>query len=167
MRLFIAIKFNSEIKTALLSMQEQLKRANICGNYTKPENLHLTLAFIGEYGDPDYVMETLEPVRFRPFELALDGVGSFGRLWWAGLSASVELHNTAAQIRHFLADANIPFDRKKFSPHITLIREPSKPAMPAIEVPAASMTAEEISLMRSERGRNGMIYTGLGTIRHI
>ncbi len=164
MRLFIAIKFNNEIRSALLSMQEQLKRTNIRGNYTKPENLHLTLAFIGEYGDPDYVLETLEKVRFKPFELALDGVGSFGRLWWAGLTASVELHNTAAQIRHFLADADIPFDRKKFSPHITLIREPSKPTMPAIEVPAASMTVEEISLMRSERGRNGMIYTETGTI---
>ena len=165
MRLFIAIQFNLEIKTALLSMQEKLKSANIRGNYTKPENLHLTLAFIGEYGDPDYVLETLEQVRFKPFELSPDGVGSFGKLWWAGLSASVELHNTAAQIWHLLADADIPFDRKKFSPHITLIREPSKPTMPAIEVPAASMVVNEISLMRSERGRNGMIYTEIGTIR--
>ncbi len=167
MRLFIAIKFSSEIKSALLSVQEQLKNANIRGNYTKPENLHLTLAFIGEYGDPDYVLETLEQVRFKPFELALDSVGSFGKLWWTGLSRSVGLHNTAAQIRHFLADADIPFDKKKFSPHITLIREPSKPAMPAIEVPAASMTVTEISLMRSERGRNGMIYTEIGTVHNI
>ena len=167
MRLFIAIKLNHEIRSALLSLQEQLKRANIRGNYTKPENLHLTLAFIGEYGDPDYVLETLEQVIFKPFELALDGVGSFGRLWWAGLSASVELHNTAAQIRHFLADADIPFDKKKFSPHITLIREPGKPTMPAIEVPNASMTVTEISLMRSERGRNGMIYTEIGTIHSL
>lgn len=167
MRLFIAIKFDDNIKNALLSMQEQLKRADIRGNYTKPENLHLTLAFIGEYGDPDYVLETLEQVRFKPFELSLDGVGSFGRLWWAGLSASVELHNTAAQIRHFLADADIPFDKKKFSPHITLIREPSKPTMPAIEVPDASMTVTEISLMRSERGRNGMIYTEVGTVHSL
>ena len=167
MRLFIAIKFNPEIKSALLSMQEQLKSANIRGNYTKPENLHLTLAFIGEYGDPDYILETLEQVRFKPFELSLDGVGSFGKLWWAGLSASVELHNIAAQIRHFLADADIPFDKKKFSPHITLIREPSKPAMPAIEVPAASMTVTEISLMRSERGMDGMIYTGIGMIHSL
>ena len=167
MRLFIAIKFNNEIKNALLSMQEQLRRANIRGNYTKPENLHLTLAFIGEYGDPDFVLETLEQVRFKPFELSLDGVGSFGRLWWAGLAASVELHNTAAQVRHFLADADIPFDRKKFSPHITLIREPSKPTMPTTEVLAASMTVKEISLMRSERGRNGMIYTETGTVRNI
>lgn len=166
MRLFIAIKFNDEIKNALLSMQEQLKSANIRGNYTKPENLHLTLAFIGEYSDPGYVTETLEQVRFKPFELKLDGIGSFGRLWWAGLSASVELHNTAAQIRHFLADADIPFDKKKFSPHITLIREPNKPAMPAIEVPDASMTVGEIALMRSERGRSGMIYTEIGKITH-
>lgn len=88
MRLFIEIKFNPEIKTALLSMQEQLKHANNHGNYTKSENLHLTLAFIGEYGDPDYVLETLEQVRLTPFGLSPDGVGSFGKLWCAGLSAS-------------------------------------------------------------------------------
>ena len=164
MRLFIAIKFNDEIKNALISMQEQLKRANIRGNYTKPENLHLTLAFIGEYGDPGRVLDTLEQVRFRSFELSLSGVGSFGKLWWAGLSASVELHNAAAQIRHLLADADIPFDKKKFSPHITLIREPTKPALPATEVPDAKMTVTEIALMRSERGRNGMIYTEVGTV---
>lgn len=147
-------------------MQEQLKSANIRGNYTKPENLHLTLAFIGEYSDPGYVTETLEQVRFKLFELKLNGIGSFGRLWWAGLYASVELHNIAAQIRHFLADADIPFDRKKFSPHITLIREPNKPALPAIEIPDASMTVGEIALMRSERGRSGMIYTEIGKITH-
>ena len=147
-------------------MQEQLKSANIRGNYTKPENLHLTLAFIGEYSDPGYVTETLEHVRFKPFELKLNGIGSFGRLWWAGLSASVELHNTAAQIRHVLADADIPFDKKKFSPHITLIREPNKPVLPAIEIPDATMTVGEIALMRSERGRSGMIYTEIGKITH-
>ncbi|MBQ3841987.1 MAG: RNA 2',3'-cyclic phosphodiesterase [Ruminiclostridium sp.] len=165
MRLFIAIKFNSAINSALLSIQEQMKRGNIGGKYSKPENLHLTLAFVGEYGTPDYVLETLEQVRFRPFELALGGVGSFGsRTWWAGITAPDELHSTAAQIRHYLAEADIPFDRRKFSPHITLIREPSKPAMPEIVIPDARMTVEEFSLFRSDRGKIGMNYTELGTI---
>ena len=34
--------------------------------------------------------------------------------------------------------------------------------MPGVTVPEVSMTAERVSLMRSERGKNGMIYTELG-----
>ena len=164
MRLFIAINFNEEMKNALLTIEEQLRQNSVRGRYTKPENLHLTLAFIGEYGDPDYVLDTLAMVRFRPFELRLDRLGDFGRLWWAGISAPEQLPNCASQIRHYLADAGIPFDRKKFSPHITLIREPDKPAIPAVTIPDAAMTVGEISLMRSDQGKRGMIYTEIGSI---
>ena len=86
---------------------------------------------------------------------------------WLDILAPLQICRLGMIIGRILADADIPFDRKKFSPHITLIREPSKPAMPAIEVPEASMTVTEIALMRSERGRNGMIYTEIGTIKSI
>ncbi len=164
MRLFIAINFDDKMKNALLSIQEQLKQNNVHGNYTKPENLHLTLAFIGEYGDPDYVLDTLSMLHFKPFEMRLDRPGNFGRLWWAGISAPEQLPNCASQIRHYLADANIPFDRKKFSPHITLVREPDKSAIPEITIPDAGMTVGEISLIRSDKGKRGMIYTEIGVI---
>ena len=162
MRLFIAINFDDEMKNALLSIQEQLKQNNVHGNYTKPENLHLTLAFIGEYSDSDYVLETLSPVQFKPFEIRLSKPGNFGRLWWAGISAPEQLTNCASQIRHYLADANIPFDRKRFSPHITLVREPDKSALPEIVIPDAVMTVREISLKRSDKGKHGMNYTEIG-----
>ena len=60
-----------------------------------------------------------------------------------------------------LAEGEIPFDRKRFSPHITLIRKASKAAS-GIVLPPAAMTVERLSLMRSDRGRNGMIYTEIG-----
>ena len=164
MRLFTAVNFSGEIKNALLGIQEQFRENDIRGRYTKPENLHLTLAFIGEYSDPDYVLDTLAQVRFTPFELRIDKLGSFGQLWWAGLSRSNELQNLAAQIRHYLAEADIPFDRKKFSPHITLIREPEKTTFPEITLPDAAETVREVSLMRSDRGKRGMIYTDIGSI---
>ena len=164
MRLFAAINLNDDIKNALISVQEQMKQRNIRGNYTKPANLHLTLAFIGEYGDPDNVIEALEQVRFRPFEMKPEGIGSFGSLWWAGLSAPEELSLCASRTRRCLADAGIPFDRKKFLPHITLIREPNEIKIPPIAVPDAVMTVNRISLMRSDRGKGGMIYTEIGTV---
>lgn len=164
MRLFIAVSFTPEMKDALRSVQEQLKKQGIRGNYTAAENLHLTLAFIGEQDDPDRVLEVMSGLSFRPFELKLRGLGSFGRLWWAGLSADSELTRSTAALRHLLSEADIPFDRKKFRPHITLIREPDKDRLPEVTIPRAAMTVDRISLMRSDRGKRGMIYTELGSI---
>ena len=91
-----------------------------------------------------------------------------------GRDAGDELKILAKHLRHALADAGIPFDRKKFSPHITLVRKPTvrngaaeagaKPAIPEevlADLPRASMLVDHISLMRSERGKHGMIYTEL------
>ncbi len=159
MRLFIAIASDKEIETALISMQDSLRRQGMRGNFTRPESLHLTLAFIGDYDDPDYVLDTMQSVPFRPFTLSLDGYGNFGDLWWAGIKKSDALMSYVRRLRHALADAGIPFDRKKFSPHITLVRKASFIVRPALAVPATQMTASRISLFRSDRGKNGMIYT--------
>ncbi|SDB50825.1 2'-5' RNA ligase [Ruminococcaceae bacterium FB2012] len=164
MRLFVSVELTEQLREALGSVREQLRKSGVSGNWSPRENLHLTLAFIGEHSDPDSVLKALEKVRFRPFELRLEGIGSFGRLWWAGLSESRELKNLSAQVRHFLAEEGIPFDRKAFSPHITLVREPDRQRIPQVTVPAASMTVNSFSLMRSDRGKRGMIYTELGSI---
>ncbi len=164
MRLFIAVNFNDDIKGALASIQEQLKKSNVHGRYTAYENLHLTLAFIGEYGDPNAVLDALAGVKFKPFNLRLDGMGSFGSVWWAGIDADDELKRCASQVRHALAQAGIGFDKKRFSPHITLVREPGVQVIPSVEIPNVQMTVREISLMLSERGKRSMIYTELGTV---
>ncbi|MBR6444724.1 MAG: RNA 2',3'-cyclic phosphodiesterase, partial [Firmicutes bacterium] len=67
---------------------------------------------------------------------------------------------------HRLADAGIPFDRKKFTPHITLIRRAKQVSKPSPRSRAAAggtaeMTVDHISLMRSDRGKTGMVYTEL------
>ena len=160
MRLFIAINFDDSIKNALAEMQESMRRQGIRGNYTRMENLHLTLAFIGEYGDPDAVNEVLTSVPLEPFHLTLQGYGSFRNLYWAGLEDSDKLSAYVKRLRHALAEHRIPFDRK-YSPHITLVRQaPAEP--PRLRVPSASMEVRRISLMRSERGKNGMVYTEIG-----
>ena len=163
MRLFIAIELDEEMRDALTQVQAYLRRRRVEGNYTKPENLHLTLAFIGEYNDPDEVLETLRRVPFAPFSIRLEGFGCFGDLYWCGLAGEAALDAYVRRLRHALADAGLPFDRKRFSPHITLIRRARFDRLPAAEVPEAAMTVERVSLMRSDRGGSGMIYTQLGT----
>lgn len=131
------------------------------GKENGKENMHLTLAFIGDYPDPQPVLDALSDVEFTPFDISLDGIGSFGDLWWAGINESVPLESVARRVRRALADHDIPFDKKRFSPHITLIRKATN-NMPGVQVHPKGMTVEEIALMRSDRGRNGMIYTEVG-----
>ena len=163
MRLFIAIKLSEEMKAALTDAQRAMFDRGVRGNYSPEENLHLTLAFIGEVPDPQPVLDALGTVRFTPFTLTLDGVGCFGDLWWAGLRESAPLAAAARRVRRALAESGIPYDRKRFSPHITLIRRASKSAA-GVRIAPVKMTVRTISLMRSDRGRNGMIYTELGTV---
>ena len=160
-RLFIAVQLSEEVRGEICRVQENLLRMGIRGNYTPRENLHLTLAFIGEYNDPERVLEIMNGINFEPLELRLDGMGCFGDLWWAGLETSTELQGYVRQLRHALAEAGIPFDRKRFSPHITVLRRASieLSRLPEISVEGIGMVADHASLMRSDRGKRGMIYT--------
>ena len=163
MRLFIAINLSDAMKGSLINTQNALYDLGVRGNYTSEENLHLTLAFIGEYPNAEPVLDALSSVSFRPFDLSLEGMGRFGDLWWAGMRDSVPLTAVVRRLRRALAENGIPFDKKRFSPHITLIRKASG-TLPGITPEPASMTVTALSLMRSDCGRNGMIYTELGSV---
>ena len=163
MRLFIAIRLSDSMKDALIQAQNDLYDLGIRGSYTKEENLHLTLAFIGEYPDPEDVLDAMEGLDFAPFDLELQGMGSFRDLWWAGMKDSAPLTAVVRRLRRALGDAGIPFDRKRFRPHITLLRRASG-RMPGISLQDAAMTVHSISLMRSDRGKSGMIYTEIGSL---
>lgn len=164
MRLFVALRFDEEILRALADFQARLRAAKVRGHYATEENLHLTLAFIGEYGEPDAVLDAMEAARFASFPLRLDGMGAFGTLYWAGVEKNAALEGYAKRLRRALAEREIPYDRKRFSPHITVIRNASwdGEGLPEILPPVGAMEARGVSLMRSERGKHGMIYTEIG-----
>lgn len=151
------------MRAALVRAQNELHDHGVRGSYTPEENLHLTLAFLGEVPDAGPVLEALSPVSFTAFELCLEGMGRFGDLWWAGIRESAPLAALARRVRHALAESGVPFDRKRFSPHITLLRG-ARGSMPEIRLGSASMTVDTVALMRSDRGKNGMIYTELGRL---
>ena len=161
MRLFIAIQLSDGMRAALGGVQDDLYRQGVRGNYTPAENLHLTLAFIGEYGDPERVLDVIRSVPFAPFELRLEGIGAFGDLWWVGLERSEALQNYVRKLRRALAEADIPFDRKRFTPHITLLRRANADMarLRGITVERVGITVDHPSLIRSDRGKGGMIYT--------
>ena len=166
MRLFIAINLSDAMKDALTDVQDKMYDQGVRGNFTLRENMHLTLAFIGEYPDKEQVTDALSSVTFSSFTISLSGMGCFRNLWWAGMDESAPLAAVVRRIRRVLAENGIPFDRKRFSPHITLIRKATG-TMPGIQIDKISMPVERISLMRSDRGKRGMIYTEVGEIRSV
>ena len=91
MRLFIAINLSGEMKDALIQVQNEMYDQGIRGNFTPEENMHLTLAFIGEYPSAEPVLDALCEVAMTPFDITLEGIGCFRDLWWAGLKESVPL----------------------------------------------------------------------------
>ena len=167
MRLFIAIEFDEEILQALIKLQSEWKVLGVRGNFTPAQNLHLTLAFIGEYGNPNAVLEAMHSVSFAPFSINLDGIGTFRDIYWAGIAANDALSNYVRRLRRILAEYSIPYDRKRFSPHITLVRraEFNRSIEELLKNPPnGEMEVKSISLMSSTRGKSGMIYTKVGGV---
>ena len=104
MRLFIAIQFTPEIKEELTRFQRDLKNNGLTGRFVPVENLHLTLAFIGEYPDPDDVLDVLEEVPFTPFDLSLGEAGQFRDLYWCGIENAKGLEAYVRRLRRALAE---------------------------------------------------------------
>ena len=165
-RLFIAINLNEDMKEALMDIQDTMRTYGVRGKETPPDNMHLTLAFIGDYDDPELVKEVINGIDIRPFQIKLSGVGAFRDLWWVGIENSAPLFAISRKLRRALAESDIPFDGKKFSPHITIIRR-AEGTLSDVQEEAftsafgSSMTVDHISLMRSDRGKYGMVYTEL------
>ena len=166
MRLFFAIPLSDEIRTVLAQYQDDLRNAGVTGNFSATENLHLTLAFIGEYPDPESVMDAVSGISFDSFRLEIQETGLFSDTLWAGILKNDALENLVRDLRRSLSDSGIPFDRKKFRPHITLARKTllhgKVSALPKPET--SSMLVDSFSLFRSDRGKHGMIYTEIGQL---
>ena len=91
MRLFIAIPLSPEMQKALVACIHDLKKQGVEGNYVPAANLHMTLAFIGEYDDPKKVKQVIARVPVPKFRLALSEKGNFGNILWAGVKGNQKL----------------------------------------------------------------------------
>ncbi len=165
MRLFVGLRPSEAFRAALSILQSRLQTAGIVAKYLDPSNLHMTLAFIGEW--PENVSKIL-PVVDEPFQLTLSHVGCFpeAKVIWAGVEASDDLNHLADHVRSRLTASGLPFDPKPFVPHITLGRKPVIPdgiRLSEIPVPPAVMTVSDVYLYRSYRGETGMLYEVIGS----
>jgi len=164
MRLFVAINFNENTRARLRGLRDELRSRSKRGNFTLDDNLHLTLAFIGECNPKqlEKITAILDTVVFEPFEAAVDRIGSFSRgaLWWAGLRGDKPLMALQYEIAYKLALCGFEMDGRKYHPHITLGREIVSDAAPW-QIEPFGETVTSIELMKSERINGKLTYTAI------
>ena len=176
-RAFIAIEIPDEVRTALVRVQQRLRKVGAKVSWAPPENIHLTLLFLGDVGAaliPDVERELDRMAdTVPPFAMAVDGVGSFGspkspRVIWAGVAEST---GTLAELQMRLAGAvralGVPLEDRPFHAHLTLGRVRSSRGAGALTsaLSSASVTVHEsirvdrVSLFESRLHPEGARYT--------
>jgi 2'-5' RNA ligase len=175
MRLFIAINAGEETREALIAVQERLRGRAAAGNFSRRENLHLTLAFLGE--TPESQVPPIRGIIGDPglsagesFRLNLRRTGRFRHggkeLWWIGPAEDdpglLPLLALREQLAAALEGAGIDFDKRSFRAHITLGRDiRGIPGDWTADLPPEGIPFElnRLSLMKSEHAGGLLVYT--------
>lgn len=158
MRLFVAIPFSEGVRSALTAQIGEL-RAQGSGSFTRPENLHLTLAFIGETEELAKAKKALDTAcTGGPVDLTVGGLGHFGDLWWTGVREAPGLEPLALRVQQALREQGFAIEKRAWNPHVTLVRRWRGPC-PRLPAREAAMRAERVSLMKSERTGGRLVYT--------
>jgi len=171
MRLFIAINFEKETKNKLLSLRDELRAVSSSGNFSLPENIHLTLVFLGEcdHKQTAAVKKAMDMVFFEPFDMRIERLGRFrrddGDLWWVGVQESKPLLDLQRNLTDLLGQhvKGIAIDKRKYSPHITLGRKVEADVNPR-QIEPFGETVGQVDLMKSERINGKLTYTAIYTI---
>lgn len=166
MRTFIAINLSDSVKNGLLDVMCRMRDASVKGNFTRTENLHLTLAFLGEI-PPARMREAkqaMNSVMAGPFELALSGFGNFSNTYWVGIDKNDPLIRIQADLSAELKKFGFQIENREYKPHLTLCREATfestfNKADFSGSIEPMRMTVDRISLMKSERVNGRMVYT--------
>jgi 2'-5' RNA ligase len=130
MRIFIGIDFGEGQKEAIIKVQDSLR--NIAqGRFTRVQNFHLTLNFLGEVDEAKLsdVFRAADEAAAEnsSFPIALGKLGQFpsGRkkIIWLGIDGSRELHDLYDRLSEKLNKLGFRKEERPYSPHLTLARE--------------------------------------------
>lgn len=176
-RSFIAIALNENLHKELESLQAKLKTADADVKWVKPENIHLTLKFLGNITDEqiEKVKNSLKKIatNFQSYQIHLKEIGAFPkisypRVIWVGMDEGAKTTNKIYQsIEEELTKKGFEKEKRPLSPHLTLGRVRSgKNRQNLIRViekekdfsSPSKLLVEEIVLFKSTLTPKGSIY---------
>jgi 2'-5' RNA ligase len=178
-RTFIALELPPAVISLLAKVQEDLKSTRLRAKWVRPENIHLTLKFLGNIdpGDIDKIggamLEAVDD--FAGIDLVARGVGVFPgikrpRVIWVGLGGQIQsLFTMQRMLEDKLADLGFNKEKKPFKGHLTLgrFRQTVKSNMirqimrEYANRYSEEFTARRILLFKSDLKPTGAVYSQL------
>lgn len=183
MRCFIAIDLPDNVLRKVIQLKERLSTRVSTVRWTRAEQIHLTLKFLGEVPDPDVpvVCEYAQEVasQFNPIDLQVASVGCFPprggvRIVWVGMSdPSGELLRCYKALEDAFGDLGFNRESRPFHAHLTIGRvnnpresEEIRRILKSNEgFDAGSYTAEELVVYESILKKTGPIYAPMARAR--
>jgi RNA 2',3'-cyclic 3'-phosphodiesterase len=180
-RTFIALELPEELKKSLGRLQAKFKEFASGVKWVRPENIHLTLKFLGDI-NPDRVAPVsavLERLAHdaAPFLLDVAGIGAFPndrnpKVLWAGMQIDDRLHVFQQEIETALAATGFAREQRPFAPHLTLGRlrdgRARRDIAGLIEQYSSErfgrFTADRIVFFKSELQPSGPVYEAIKNI---
>ena len=167
-RLFFGLELPEELRMRIDALSTGIDRAR----WVAPENLHVTLRFIGEVGEPamEDIAQEAAAIRFDPFPVTLSGAGHFerrGRVGavWLGVEPEPALTALRDRVEAAAVRAGQPPERRKFRPHVTVARlDRARPGEVRDWLAANTLfravpfTVARFTLFSSMLGRSGSNY---------
>jgi 2'-5' RNA ligase len=185
MRTFIAIPLPQDIKTFLVKIQNQLKTSGADIKLAAPDNIHLTLKFLGEIDDEKIkqaivILEEIAKDK-KQFPARIASLGAFPeitspRVIWVGIDRGDENSKLiAAELEERITALGIPKEKKGFSSHITIARARSSKGMDSLirelnlcadkfRQEKAEFKVDQIVLYKSTLTPKGPIYQALKAV---
>ena len=183
-RTFIAIGLPDNVHHALADVQQRLRNepGGSAGRWVRPENIHLTLKFLGDVEEASVPAISARMRRacagVAPFEVTIEGTGCFPntrrpRVVWAGIGKPHEmLSNLQDRVEKQMEALGMQREGRPYSPHLTLGYARKNARRHEIEALGrlvaddqpdriATVLVEGITLFRSELTHQGAIYTAL------
>jgi 2'-5' RNA ligase len=181
MRLFVALSIPSDVRENLALLIRELRGVDSNPKWINPDNLHVTLKFIGEVA-PDKVMgigDALAAVHAQQQVIAeFRDVGSFPdarrpSVAWVGIQPPQMLSSLAAEVNRVLAPLGIRREDKPFVPHLTIARFRETRLSPALRAEIekqksrkfGTLSTGEFHLVESKPKSTGAEYTTLRSFR--
>lgn len=164
-RCFIAARPDAATADALDRLAAQLHENHPGARRVPRANLHLTLAFIGPLPDilQVAIAQDLAAIDIAPFDWRIDELGAFAGarvLWAASRRTSAPLNALAAQACAALDAHGVAYDRRRFEPHVTLLRnfrQPRGTPLGVVDDPIV-WTVGHMALLRSVSTAQGVRY---------
>lgn len=165
MRCFVALWPDDATRERLAAVAREQQRRFPRARAMRADNLHLTLAFIGELDEARAakVAAALEALSFDSFGWTLDAVGAFerARVLWAAGPDCAPLAALAQRARALLDELRVRYDRKPFVAHVTLLRDLTRDEArraAALIAPPVAWRADRPQLLQSVQREGRLRY---------